>query len=161
MRRTGIAVAVVAGLALAVGVGVAVSAQLHTAATQKGIFATMNGAREVNSDGQTGTGDSNGRGAFSATIDGGKLCYGISVANIEKPVAAHIHKAAVGKAGAVVVALKQPGKGDPGASSACTNVESSVANQLRNNPGQFYVNVHTGSLPDGAIRGQLFTSAGK
>src|SRR3712207_310277 len=112
MRRTGIALAVAAGMVLAVGVGIAVSAQLGTAATKKELFAALNGAREVSG------GDTNGRGAFNATLDGGKLCFGLTVANIQKPVAAHIHKAAAGKDGDVVHSLKAPGKGDPGASHA-------------------------------------------
>ena len=161
MRRTGIAVAIVAGLALAVGAGIAVSAQLGAAATQPTLFAALNGNREVNSSGQTGQGDKNGRGSFSATFDGGKLCFGLNVANIQKPLAAHIHRGAAGKDGDVVHSLKQPGSGDPGSSSACATIEGALANQIRNNPGGFYVNVHTQAFPGGAIRGQLFQSAGK
>ena len=155
MRRTGIAVAIVAGLALAVGAGIAVSAQLHTAATQKGLFATLNGAREPSG------GDTNGRGTFSATFDGGKLCFGLTVANIGKPAAAHIHRGAAGTDGDVVHSLKFPGKGDPGASSACASIEPALAKQIRDNPGGFYVNVHNQAFPGGAIRGQLFKNAGK
>jgi CHRD domain-containing protein len=161
MCRTGVALGIVAGVVLAVGVGIAVSAQLHTAATQKPLFASLNGAREVNSSGETGQGDPNGRGSFTATFDGGKICFGLTVANIQKPVAAHIHEGAVGKAGAVVVPLKHPGKGDPGSSSACTKIDASLASGLRNKPSGFYVNVHTEAFPDGAIRGQLFKSGGK
>jgi MFS superfamily sulfate permease-like transporter len=161
MRRTGMAAAIVAGMVLAVGVGIAVSSQLHTAATQSPLFAALNGNREVSESGQTGQGDKNGSGSFSATFDGGKLCFGLTVANIQKPIAAHIHRAAAGKNGDVVHSLKAPGKGDPGASSACANIESALANQIRNNPKGFYVNVHTDSFPGGAIRGQLFKRAGK
>jgi hypothetical protein len=161
MRRTGIVMGIVAGLALAVGAGIAVSAQLGTAATQSPLFAALNGNREVSESGETGQGDKNGHGSFSATLDGGKLCFGLTVGNIDKPVAAHIHKAAAGKNGDVVHSLKAPGKGDPGATSACTNIESALASQIRSNPKGFYVNVHTGSFPNGAIRGQLFKSAGK
>lgn len=162
MRKRGMAVATVAGLVLAVGAGIAVSAQLHTAATgKKPLFAALNGAREASDSGETGAGDKNGNGAFNGIIDGGKLCFGLTVANIEKPVAAHIHKAGAGKIGAVVVSLKHPGKGDPGASSGCTNIASSLANQIESNPNGFYVNVHTDSFPGGAVRGQLFRNAGK
>ena len=155
MRRTGTAAAIVAGMVLAVGAGIAVSSQLQTAATQPSLFASLNGAREASG------GDTNGRGAFNATLDGGKICFGLSVANIQKPLAAHIHKAGAGKSGGVVLSLKHPGKGDPGSSSACVPIESALANQIRNTPGGFYVNVHTEAFPDGAIRGQLFKNAGK
>ena len=45
----------------------------------------------------------------------------------------------------------------PGPSSAtgCVNVDPAVAQQILDNPGDFYVNVHTSDFPNGAIRGQL------
>ena len=52
--------------------------------------------------------------------------------------------------------LKQPAKGDPGASAQCVRVTRSQAGALNANPGGFYVNVHTAALPNGAVRGQLF-----
>jgi hypothetical protein len=54
------------------------------------------------------------------------------------------------------VPLKQPGRGDPGASAQCVRVSRSQAGALNASPGNFYVNVHTAALPNGAVRGQLF-----
>jgi CHRD domain len=162
MRRGLVAVVGAAALAMAVGAGIAVSAQLNAAASKpKALFATLNGAREVSTAGEKGVGDPNGKGSFSAIFDGGKLCYGVTAGNIEDPVAAHIHRAKAGRNGDVVVTLAHPASGDPGASSACTDVGSELAGQIRDNPKRFYVNVHTESFPGGAIRGQLFKSAGK
>jgi hypothetical protein len=56
----------------------------------------------------------------------------------------------------VFVTLKQPAKGDPGASAQCVRIKASQASSLEANPGNFYVNVHTAGLPSGAVRGQLF-----
>ena len=125
----------------------------------RAIFAVMTGAKEVDVNGQHGTGDTNGRGSFSATLDGRQLCYGIQVKNINNPVAAHIHRGGSDVAGPVVQPLEQPATGDPGASSACVQISRSLARGLRRRPGRFYVNVHTADLPNGAVRGQLFARA--
>jgi len=121
----------------------------------RAIFAVMSGAKEVDVNGEH-HGDPNGRGTFSATLDGRQLCYGITVKNINNPVAAHIHRGSAKVAGPVIQPLEQPATGDPGASSACVRISRSLARGLRRNPSRFYVNVHTADLPNGAVRGQLF-----
>jgi CHRD domain len=154
MRRRHVVLGTVAAAAVVLGVATQVLAQ---GGGDKVFFAVMTGAKEVNpTSGDKGTGDANGRGSFSATLDGRTLCYGIQVKNINNPVAAHIHRGGADVAGGVVVPLKQPGKGDPGASAACVRLSRSLAGALRDSPGNFYVNVHTQDLPDGAVRGQLF-----
>jgi hypothetical protein len=154
MRRRHMMLGAIAATGLVLGVTAQVGAQ---GGGDKVFFAVMTGAKEVNpTSGEKGAGDSNGRGSFSATLDGRQLCYGIQVKNINNPVAAHIHRGGADVAGPVVQPLKQPAKGDPGASSACVRVSRSLASALNANTGNFYVNVHTSDLPDGAIRGQLF-----
>jgi hypothetical protein len=70
-------------------------------------------------------GDHDGRGSATVIIpnagDSGKLCFAILVLGIGKPTAAHIHKAPVGKAGPVVVPLRAPANGDPGALSVAAS----------------------------------------
>ena len=83
----------------------------------------------------------------------------MTVANIGDPVAAHIHAGVRGSNGDVVITLKHPKAGDPGASSKCVNVPASFRDDFSANPRQFYVNVHNPRFPDGAIRGQLTASA--
>jgi hypothetical protein len=154
MRRRYVVLGTVAASALVLGVATQVGAQ---GGGDKAFFAVMNGAKEVNSTtGDKGTGDANGRGSFSATLDGRTLCFGIQVKNIGNPVAAHIHRGGTEVAGPVVVPLKQPGKGDPGASAACVRLSRTLAGAVSGSPGNFYVNVHTQDLQDGAVRGQLF-----
>jgi hypothetical protein len=155
MRRRQMMLGAIAAAGLVLGVAAPVGAQ----GADRAFFAVMTGAKEVDATGQTGTGDSNGRGSFSATLDGRQLCYGIQVKNINDPVAAHIHRGGPDVAGPVVQTLEHPTSGDPGASSACVRVSRSLARSLRNRPGRFYVNVHTGDLPNGAVRGQLFARA--
>jgi len=152
MRRRYVLLGAVATAALVFGVATQVVAQ--GGGGSKVFFAVMTGGKEVRAG--ESAGDPNGRGAFSATLDGRTLCYGIQVKNIANPVAAHIHTGGPGDRGAVVVPLKQPTKGDPGASAQCVRVSTSRAASLNANAGNFYVNVHTAGLPNGAIRGQLF-----
>jgi hypothetical protein len=119
-------------------------------ASSKALFAVLTGAKEP------GGGDPNGRGSFTAIVDGNRLCYGLTNKNIEDPGAAHIHRGRSGVAGDIVVPLQQPSSGDPGASSECIRAQRSVVQAILANPNRYYVNVHTAGLPDGAIRGQLF-----
>ena len=155
MRNRRIIAALAVGLLSAVGVAVALGAQSETSQqTFRAGFGVLKGTNEV--DG----GDRNGRGSFTGILDGNRLCYGLTVANIADPIAAHIHRGSRSENGNVVVTLKHPRRGDPGARSGCTNVSSSLADQLRSNPNGFYVNVHNTPFPDGAVRGQIFNSAG-
>ena len=159
MKDRRVIAAFATGALAALGVGVAVGAQSETAqqTSERTAFAVLNGAKEIGSDGQRGAGDRNGRGSFSAIFDGNTLCYGLTVANIGKPVAAHIHRGGRNANGDVVITLKHPKAGDPGASSRCTQVSEALADDLRENPGRFYVNVHNEKVPAGAIRGQVFS----
>jgi hypothetical protein len=148
-------------LALAVAaVGVVVLALAGTVAAQGGgeraFFAVLSGAKELDESGDAGAGDPNGRGSFSATLDGRTLCYGIQVKNIGDPIAAHIHVGGRRTAGPVVQTLVHPEDGDPGASSECVRLSRSLARELRENPRGFYVNVHNVAFGAGAVRGQLF-----
>jgi len=110
----------------------------------------MTGAKEP------GGGDSDGKGSFSGTIQGQRLCYGITVGNIGRPNASHIHRGRAGVSGPVVITLTHPTTGSPGASAACVTVAATLLGQIRANPGRFYVNVHNNAFQGGAIRGQLF-----
>jgi CHRD domain len=145
--------------ALATAVCAAVALALPSAAfaPTKPLFAALNGANEVNAEGEKGVGDRNGGGSFTAVIKGTELCYGLAVKDIENPTAAHIHRGGPNTAGDIVVPLDSlPTSGDPGSSAGCTDVSRRLVRQIRRNPRRFYVNVHTADFPEGAVRGQLF-----
>ena len=152
MGRTILAVAATAATcACVLGSGVASGDRARTSAlSDRAFFAVLKGSNE------TAGGDRNGKGSASVTFDGTRLCWGITVANLSRPVGAHIHKARRGHDGSIVVALEQPATGDPGASSGCTTVSATLARAIRRKPGNYYVNVHTDEFGAGAIRGQLF-----
>lgn len=123
------------------------------AATAQGVqlFASLFGGNEI------GGGDTDGTGNATVTFHGKtKLCFAILVDKIDTPVAAHIHTGIAGVNGDVLVPLTAPSAGNPGTSSGCVTVEDDIYSKLRSNPSDFYVNVHTGKFPNGALRGQLF-----
>ena len=134
----------------------AATSQSRSALQNRPLFAVMTGRKEVDADGRRGAGDLNGRGSFTATVDGDQLCFGITVKNIDDPAAAHIHRGQPDEAGPVVVPLTAPSSGDPGASSGCVDVDSATARAILKRPHRYYANVHTGPFPGGAVRGQLF-----
>ena len=68
-------------------------------------------------------------------------------------VRAHIHRGAEDVAGPIVVTLQPPAAN--GRVDGCTTGERAVLSEIRANPADFYVNVHTSDFPQGAIRGQL------
>ena len=122
------------------------------------LFAVLLGSKEVSpTTGKKNAGDRNGRGAATALIEGNQLCFGIVVRNLDTaPNAAHVHRGRPSVNGPIVIPLTRPDGGDPGSSSGCTDISSSLARQIRRNPSRFYVNVHTEDFPGGAVRGQLF-----
>jgi CHRD domain len=128
----------------------------HKAGTA--LFAQLSGRNEISTTtGERGAGDPDGFGSASFTFDGGKVCFGITVANLDTPAAAHIHRGGKSVNGPIVVALTAPAGGDPGASSACVDVADDLAAEIQANPRGFYANVHTAAFPNGAVRGQLKT----
>jgi hypothetical protein len=152
----GSAVAMLAATGLASTQARDASSQAQDRLEQRALFAVMTGRKEVDTEGRRGVGDPDGRGSFSATVDGDQLCFGMTVKNIETPAAAHIHRGRSNEAGPVVVPLTQPSSGDPGASSDCVSVERALARAILRNPRRYYVNVHTPTFGGGAVRGQLF-----
>lgn len=98
-------------------------------------------------------GDLDGRGfaVVAAIPELGLVCYGIAVFGIGPATAAHIHEARRGVAGPVVVGLQAP---TGGSSSGCI-ANQSEAEDIAEDPADYYVNVHNAEFPGGALRGQL------
>jgi CHRD domain len=163
--RIVISAAAVCGAAALLGSGALASGHPSSAAQpaaqgkqseNRVLFAVLTGRKEVDDQGRRGAGDPDGRGSFTAFVDGDELCFGITVKNIDEPVAAHIHRARPNRNGPIVVPLIQPSSGDPGASSGCVPVDAPDARAILRNPRKFYANVHTAAFGAGAVRGQLF-----
>ena len=153
MSRRSIVIAALGTAALAAGGGAALAlvAEDHAAAGSKPSFAHLLGASEA-----PGPGDADGRGAATVQVVGpAKVCVTLIVNGMATPNQAHIHRGARGVAGPVVVPLKAPRTGTAGTSAGCFTAPRSVVSQIAGSPGAFYVNVHNGQHPAGALRGQL------
>ena len=103
-----------------------------------------------------GPGDPDGHGHAVVKEYKARVCYKLSVRGIKPATMAHIHKGPKGVAGPIVVptdgsSLKLPRP----TSSGCEAIPSALSKKLRQNPSNYYVNVHNKPYPDGAIRGQL------
>ena len=123
------------------------------------MFAALFGGNEISPTGQANAGDPDGYGGAVVTFHTTsplKVCVGIVVDRIDTPILAHIHQGIAGVNGPIVVGLAPPSAGNPGSSNICTAISATLLTQIRNNPSNFYVNVHTGKFPSGALRGQLF-----
>jgi LPXTG-motif cell wall-anchored protein len=116
------------------------SAALHT---------TLTGEVEVP------PGDPDANGTADVKVSGGQVCFDLRWSGMAA-TASHIHKAAKGKAGPVVVPFftsDQPLSEQR--KQGCAEVSATVAKAIAQSPGSYYVNVHSSEFPKGAIRGQL------
>jgi hypothetical protein len=110
---------------------------------------TLTGAAEV-----PGPGDPDGTGTATVRVDrnAGEVCYEIQVSDIAPATLAHIHRGSPAQAGPIVVHLAPP---TDGSSSGCVDVSRTLATEIIQRAGNFYVNVHNAEFPAGAVRGQL------
>lgn len=118
---------------------------LTTSAFAQSYSAVLTGAAEV-----PGPGDTDGTGLAVITIDGTTIRYNVWTQNIGAAIAAHIHTGAAGVDGPPLVTLDHNTL-----ANGTVAVTAGVADQIKANPAGFYVNVHTGEFPNGAVRGQL------
>ena len=148
-------------LGLAVLTGIALMSHSSAFAQGSPLFAVLNGGNEVSAAGQARAGDLDGFGSATVTLSNitsisATLCFAILVSGIDAATAAHIHRGRSGVNGGIVVNLIAP-VGNPGRSTGCVNITNmTLVAQLRATPAEFYVNVHNGPFPNGALRGQLF-----
>jgi CHRD domain-containing protein len=104
-----------------------------------------------------GPGDPDGIGFATLRLNPGtqQVCFNIRVENITLPATgAHIHEAAAGSPGPIVIGLTAPD--ESGSSSGCVDADREEILEIIRHPEDYYVNVHT--QPDfgaGAVRAQL------
>lgn len=147
--------------------------------------AVMSGAEEVMPAGVVNTSDAVGNAVFQLSGDGASLSYRLTVANIANVFQAHIHAAAAGANGGIVVWLYPSTAPTPGplgggridgVIAEGTITAADLVGALQGEPlsalisllsnGGAYVNAHTndgvaptntgpGDYPGGEIRGQI------
>ena len=114
--------------------------------------ANLSGEKEVGSEGDP---DGSGTARIRLRPAAKRVCWTLTWQDINQPQAAHIHKGTRTESGDVVVNLfVEPQEGTE-ASGCESDVRRRLIRRIKNNPGRFYVNIHTEDFPAGAIRGQL------
>lgn len=148
-RVIGLSVLVVGLLAVALSPLLAQSAASEVARIGgRPLSAILTGDAEV-----PGPGDPDGSGTAILRLNSGRerICFNIEVADIEEVTAAHIHVGTEDESGPIVVDFDVDNNGLRG----CVDVERRLVKEIRKNPEDYYVNVHNGEYPAGALRGQL------
>ncbi len=96
-------------------------------------------------------------GTALVTINLGQseLCWDLDYTTTQVVVAAHIHKGPAGVAAPVVFGFFNPPASTVVVNSGCRSGDPALLKAITEDPGAFYVNVHTTAHPGGAGRGQL------
>lgn len=115
------------------------------------LTAELTGEAEV-----PGPGDPDGSGTATVdiTTESGEICVDLTWDITDATAtAAHIHEAPSGEAGPPVLPLFTA-PDDDGMFQGCFT-DAALAADLEANPANYYVNIHSETYPDGAVRGQL------
>lgn len=136
----------IAAIALLAGAGMAQPGSNRRAT----LYVSMTGLQEI-----PGPGDPDGNGTVEIRVvpRSGSVCWNLYARAIGPATAAHIHRGGAGVNGPPVLALTTPDAN--GRSQGCAVVDRGLAREMGYAPQEFYVNVHSEALPQGAIRGQL------
>ena len=125
--------------------------------------AVLTGENEVNSAGDPNQGDLDGLGKAKIRVNVAKdlVCFKLRWEGITSPDRAHIHDGPAGVNGPIVVTLFEglvPSTINK--VRGCTELADTPENEallrdIKENPGEYYVNLHNADFPGGALRGQL------
>ena len=143
----------------------ALAAVLVAAVALTGVATADDGGRPLSTaltgaEEAPGPGDANATGQANLRLNQGlgEVCLDINWADVDGEVfAGHIHVGPAGQAGPVVVTLFTGSFTGTGSVSGCVqNVDPELIKAIRQNPTDYYVNVHSRpNFPGGAVRGQL------
>ena len=149
MRRLTTALVAVAASAL---VFAAVATADHPGGGGTPLFATLTPQAECNMAGVCNLGQPGASGTTALRLNSGQeeICFKTETTGLTAPViGAHIHRAPAGVSGPIVVPLT------PSVGEGCVFAPRELIKEIRQNPENFYVNVHTETFRAGAVRGQL------
>jgi hypothetical protein len=129
------------------------------------VAAAANGGRPLSTDLTgaeefPGPGDADATGQADLRLNQGqnRVCFDVSWADVDGTVfAGHIHIGPPGVAGPIVVGLFEGTFAGTDSVSGCVeDVDASLIKAIRQDPADYYVNVHsTPGFEAGAVRGQL------
>jgi CHRD domain len=147
MRRRVLFLAATLGMVALLALGAPAYGQGRPFAT------TLTGAAEVPGPGDL---DASGTALITLNQGQGEVCFELSWAGIDGTVtAAHIHIGSATVAGPVVVGLFAGSFAGTDTASGCVSASEELIKAIRQNPANYYVNIHSDVFPAGAVRGQL------
>ncbi len=98
-------------------------------------------------------GATSGQGFAALVLDGAAVYYYLWETGLSAPTAAHVHTGAAGVNGPVLVGLSPTFSN--GQATGMVTADAATVAAIEAAPDLYYVNIHTGDFPSGAIRGQL------
>ncbi|MET8158307.1 CHRD domain-containing protein [Sphaerisporangium sp. NPDC005289] len=140
-----------------VSVASAVSTAGHVSFTSKSYYfgAVLLGRNEVREAGKK-VNDRDGVAVAKFRIKGDRMYYLVQWKRTGRPTAFHIHRGKAGVNGPVVIDLLHDGTIRGNSAFGSVKVKDlSVLAGIKNNPRNWYANMHTKQFADGAVRGQL------
>ncbi|GII64007.1 hypothetical protein Skr01_40920 [Sphaerisporangium krabiense] len=119
--------------------------------------ARLSGREEVPVKGGPAVGDKDGGAYAVVRISGDQVSYAVRWKGIAAPTAFHIHQGKAGTNGEVKIGFFAEAL--PGTASAVAGRlkvgDRALLSRITKNPKNWYVNLHTGEFPGGAVRAQL------
>ncbi len=161
--KKGLYLGISVGLLVVAGALAALFSGVFSSSSGASFTATLKGAEEVPPVNTLAQGDA----VFTLSADGATLTYKVTVSNINDAFASHIHLAAAGVNGPVVVGLfagVKAGRFDgilAEGTVTAANLQGLLAGMTMDRlvaemkAGNTYVNVHTTANRGGEIRGQI------
>lgn len=117
------------------------------------LFAELRGSNEVPANASTAV------AAALVTIDNNNVVTYEVNTNVTAPTLSHIHKQVAGQNGSVVVNFATSASAfTNGRTKGTIQVDPTLAADIKANPANYYVNVHSTTFGGGEIRGQLATA---
>jgi hypothetical protein len=131
-------------------------------ANQRGLSTSLNGRQEIPSNNSSATGL-----ASFKEIGNNSVWYEINLTGLDKVMEAHLHLGKIGINGDPIVMLFNNGPTGPINGTLVSDKFSAddflgpmsgmsitdIVDKMKS--GEIYVNIHTGSFPDGELRGQI------
>lgn len=143
---------VIAVIATALTLGITPFAQASSTSVTKLVVKATGTNESMNKGAKTGSSS----GTFILNESKNTLCSNVKTSGLTGVVASHIHKGAQGVDGGVVVPFNVSKFNKSG--QTCVKVAHALLADIAMNPNMYYFNVHTKTVPSGAVRGQLAIS---
>jgi hypothetical protein len=101
-----------------------------------------------------GAGDDAATANFNGEVDlkRNSVCYYLDMDGLDGATAVHIHQKDQAAADPPTLVLQVPG---PDGDEVCVNGDNALLSAIVKTPGDYYIDIHSTSHPDGAVRGVL------